>query len=398
MNRNRMQLGISLATVVAVSFFGCVNLAPPWVGRRDAGSAGGPAEAGPSQVDANPFGASGGSNGSGGSFADGGGVIATGGTGGGIDAGAADVTVGTGGTGGAVAVDVGGVDEPVATGGKTGAGGMPGTGGAATGGSTSTPDASRADTGKDVAQDVATDKSSTADLAPEVAVDTAGLDTGSLRGPIVHYTCDQSSGPTLTDFSGNGHNATLTETYAFAAGKSNNGLTLTASNGVDGGSSPGYATLPAGLLSSASEMTVATWVYLNTNPEWSRIFDFGNDMTTYMFLTGNRNNQIAFAITTAGNGKEQRITSSAALPTGGWKHVAVVIGSTGGQLYLDGAEVKANTGMTLLPSSLGSTANNWIGKSQFAANGDPYLDGMIDDFYIYDRARSAAEILALFNK
>jgi len=392
-----MQLVVVLAAALAVSLFGCVNLDPPWVGSRDTGSAGGPAEASPSPENADLLGASGGATGSGGSLADDGGVMNTGGTGGVIDAGAADVSLGAGGTGGAVAVDVGGVDEPVATGGNTGAGGTPGTGGAATGGSTSTPDASRADTGKDVA----TDKSSAADLAPDapkVADTGPGLDTDPLRGPIVHYTCDQSSGPTLTDVSGNKHDATLTGTYTFAPGKTGNGLTLTASSGVDGGSAPGYATLPAGLLSSASEMTLATWVYLNSNPGWSRIFDFGNDMTTYMFLTGNGNNRLEFAISTAGNTKEQAVSGTAVLPTGGWKHVAVVIGATGGQLYLDGAQVGANTGMTLLPSSLGSTVNNWIGKSQFASNGDPYLDGVIDDFYIYDRALSAAEILGLSGK
>jgi hypothetical protein len=43
-----------------------------------------------------------------------------------------------------------------------------------------------------------------------------------------------------------------------------------------------------------------------------------------------------------------------------------------------------------------TTTNNWIGRSQFdILSGDPYLDGMIDDFYIYDRALSAAEILVL---
>jgi hypothetical protein len=42
---------------------------------------------------------------------------------------------------------------------------------------------------------------------------------------------------------------------------------------------------------------------------------------------------------------------------------------------------------------LGSTPNDWIGKSEFAAN--PYLDGAIDEFRIYNRALSAAEISAL---
>jgi cellulose 1,4-beta-cellobiosidase len=51
--------------------------------------------------------------------------------------------------------------------------------------------------------------------------------------------------------------------------------------------------------------------------------------------------------------------------------------------------------MTFKPSSLGSTTQNWIGRSQFA--GDPYFNGKVDEFYIYDRALTATEIQALMN-
>ncbi|MBX6381896.1 MAG: glycoside hydrolase family 127 protein [Microbispora sp.] len=48
--------------------------------------------------------------------------------------------------------------------------------------------------------------------------------------------------------------------------------------------------------------------------------------------------------------------------------------------------------MTLKPSDLGTTGNNWIGKSQY---GDPLLSGAVDEFQIYDRALSASEVRAL---
>jgi len=393
MNRYRFQIVVALAAAVVVSSFGCVNLDPPWVGRLGAGGAGAGGEDG---FDA---GGGGGSTGSGGSIAEGGSMTSTGGALGSLDASTADVGVGAGGVGGSVAGDVGGsaLDGAAASGGKSGTGGS---GVSTTGGSTSTSDAETpADTANDTVRDVAPDKSSTPDAAPDTAkiTDTApGPETDPFRGPIVHYTCDQTTGAMLTDSSGYGHDADLIGTYAFADGKVGRALTLTPANGVDGDSAPGFAALPVGLLATAAEMTVATWVYLNTNPLWARIFDFGKDTTSYMFLSGNGGDRLVFAISTGGNGKEQKIIVNAALPTGGWKHVAMVIGSTGGHLYLDGAEVGANTGMTLMPSSLGSTPNNWIGKSQFAdLDGDPYLDGVIDDFYIYDRALSAAEILKL---
>jgi hypothetical protein len=49
--------------------------------------------------------------------------------------------------------------------------------------------------------------------------------------------------------------------------------------------------------------------------------------------------------------------------------------------------------MTLKPSSLGSTANNYIGKSQWV---DPYLNGSVDEFRIYGVALSPPEISACY--
>jgi hypothetical protein len=53
--------------------------------------------------------------------------------------------------------------------------------------------------------------------------------------------------------------------------------------------------------------------------------------------------------------------------------------------------VGTNNNMTLKPSSLGNTANNYIGKSQYA---DPYLNGLMDEFRIYTVPLSASEIAA----
>ena len=50
--------------------------------------------------------------------------------------------------------------------------------------------------------------------------------------------------------------------------------------------------------------------------------------------------------------------------------------------------------MTLRPSHLGNTANNFIGKSTYPA--DPYFDGLVDDFRIYNRPLAAGEIAALY--
>ncbi|MNP43481.1 hypothetical protein D3C76_1373020 [compost metagenome] len=98
-----------------------------------------------------------------------------------------------------------------------------------------------------------------------------------------------------------------------------------------------------------------------------------------------------FAITTASNGAEQ-IIDAPELITGIWKHVAVTLNGNIGILYVDGLESARNSTMSLSPSDLGSTTQNYIGKSQW---NDPYLNGQVDDFRIYNRALTAAEITVL---
>jgi len=97
-------------------------------------------------------------------------------------------------------------------------------------------------------------------------------------------------------------------------------------------------------------------------------------------------------MTTSGAGGEQRVDGTSALSAGVWHHVAVTLKSNTGILYVDGVAVGTNSAMTLKPSGLGSTANNYLGKSQYSA--DPYLDGSFDEFRIYTVALSASEIAA----
>jgi hypothetical protein len=140
---------------------------------------------------------------------------------------------------------------------------------------------------------------------------------------------------------------------------------------------------------------------VRTGRLWQRVFDFGNSNTTgYMFLSTQSDsnpNSPRFAITTTTNTAEQQIirTTPTVLSTGTWHHLAIVLGTGStytGTLYIDKVAVGSNNAMTLRPSNLGNTANNWIGRSQWP---DPYFDGYVDDFRIYRRALTATEISAL---
>jgi len=154
-----------------------------------------------------------------------------------------------------------------------------------------------------------------------------------------------------------------------------------------------YVELPIGtLLSTSSSMTVATFANMaESTSGWQRIFDFGTGSTNYMFLTPRQGTSgtMRFAIRTTAV-TEQTATAPATLPFG-WHHVAVVIDSAAMQLrlYMDGTLV-ASGATTLLPKDLGVTTQNWLGRSQFTADG--FYNGSLDDFRIYNRALSEAEV------
>jgi hypothetical protein len=228
-----------------------------------------------------------------------------------------------------------------------------------------------------------------------------GSDAGAdlTAGLVAWYRCESAAGAagtSLLDSSEHGNDATLvTGTgeapgWSFGAGHTDNALYLDYTKQA-------HATMPVGLLGDACEVTVATWVYINSNVQtWTRIWDFGQDDTTYMFLapiTNIDNNFARFAISVNGNQHEQNLKATAAVPTQKWTHVALVLGPAGATLYFDGVSVGTNPSIALRPADLGRTINNYIARSQFAS--DPYLDGDIDEFRVYTRALSPEEIQAL---
>ncbi len=158
-----------------------------------------------------------------------------------------------------------------------------------------------------------------------------------------------------------------------------------------------YLTVP-NTLSSTTDFTFETWIYLKSYNDWARILDFGVNSTVNFFFTadaGGTSNRPRFAITTGGNPAEERLTSNTSIPLNVWTHVAISIsGSTNvGKMYLNGEEVASNTNMTLTPAKLPVTPNNYIGKSQYP---DPYLNADLDEMRFWNVARTPSEIATYF--
>lgn len=202
-----------------------------------------------------------------------------------------------------------------------------------------------------------------------------------------YWKFNDSTGTRAVDSWGARH-GTLTGGTTTVSGLQGKAVQLNGSNG--------YVALPSGLMVSVNDFTVAGWVKLNAASTWARIFDFGSGQTNYMFLSPvSGNNTVRYAIRVNG-GTEQQINSTSPLPAGEWHHVAVTLSGSLGTLYVDGVAVGTNSGMSNKPSALGVTSLNYIGRSQFSS--DPYLNSIIDEFRIYNRALSATELNAVYTQ
>ena len=156
-----------------------------------------------------------------------------------------------------------------------------------------------------------------------------------------------------------------------------------------------YGSLPSGIVSSLNgDWSISTWIKPAALSNWTRVFDFGTGQNVNMFLTLNAGGAgPRFAITNSGAGAEQRLTYGGQnFPLNQWSNVVVTVSGTTGRMYLNGTVVATNSNMTVKPSALGSTNRNYLGKSQYS---DPAYDGAIDDFAIYNRALSEAEVAEL---
>ena len=212
----------------------------------------------------------------------------------------------------------------------------------------------------------------------------APVDPGT-DGLVAQYAFEDN----VTDGTGNGYDGTAMNNpyYEDAVGDLGRAMSF---DGIND-----YVDLPIGsLIGSLSDMTVATWVnFSNLGGSWQRIFDFGTSSTAgYMFLCPREGTggPMRFAITPTAGGGESVIVVPATLASG-WHHVAVTIDSASmtASVYVDGA-VAGSGATATLPQDLGTTTQNWLGRSQYDADG--YFDGLLADLSIYSRALSAGEV------
>ncbi|MGW7163981.1 family 43 glycosylhydrolase [Streptomyces sp. NPDC054884] len=240
------------------------------------------------------------------------------------------------------------------------------------------------------------------DLPGDAAIEVHADVTVSAEGPdvpadlLLHYGFDESGGNIVRDSSGHGFHGTYVRTPAFGTGV--DGGSFKMSGGSSTSDSP-YVKIPNGVLKNVDSVTVSTYVKWKGGDNFQWLFGLGPDNNKYLFATpSNGSGKLFSAITKATWSGEKQMIGGAQLTPGEWKHLTVTLdGATQtAVLYVDGAEVARVNGVTVKPSELydaAKDASGYIGKSLYSP--DPYFAGEVDDFRIYNRALTPAEVLEL---
>ena len=206
-------------------------------------------------------------------------------------------------------------------------------------------------------------------------------------GLVGYWKFDEGNGASTTDSSGNGNTGSWNGTgshwttgkvgsYAGSFDGSTDNVTLTTIN------------------VSSTNVSMFTWVYLSSASLAGTLLHIGG-------LPGVDGFGLGVGNTTAGNSGNHLIltlvgvghnNSGANIGTG-WHFVGMTRDTTTWRFYVDGAQA----GSTFI-----GNPNAYSNGATFGSNGSPSEDyyfnnGYLDDVRIYNRALSAAEIMALYN-
>lgn len=240
------------------------------------------------------------------------------------------------------------------------------------------------------------------------------LGAGSLasQGALIHRysfndTAGDASGAALTDSVGGADGVVRGDGANFTG----SGLSLPGG----GSATSAYGDLPNNLISTHTAVTLEGWVSVDgTGNNWARIFDFGSSNSAEVIGPGGGGTGTDYLLLSAARGADynlQRVELRNEDPAGGGIatldsgvntilgqsfHYAVTWENDGDgtstiNYWRDGVHLTIDGDVG---SELGdlNDVNNWLGRSNWT--GDANLNGTFDEFRIYDRALSGAEVSA----
>ena len=172
-----------------------------------------------------------------------------------------------------------------------------------------------------------------------------------------------------------------------------NGASISTSDAVVGSgslqlaaSSSQYVQLPTFTIGS-SGLTFACWFRTPGSTNYARIFDFGNGPGSDNIILNIQGNKLYVG------GSGVYSSTGVSVNDNVWRHVAWTLDTNNNWIvYVNGASVWSASGQSY-PSAI-SRSSNYIGKSNWGT--DPYFDGAVDDFRVYNAVLTLSDVSNLY--
>ncbi len=201
---------------------------------------------------------------------------------------------------------------------------------------------------------------------------------------VGHWSFDDGAGTKATDSSGNGYTGSVSSA-TWTNGRRGKALQFDSTDSV-------Y--IDQTILASADTFTFAFWMYADSQSGY--LFEFAQAGSTNGPLAGYSGSDFRLDF---GMSSDAGKTSTTVPTAGVWHHVALVRSGSTASFYLDGALDKSFTGLV---STVPATNYPCIGSRSASGTGacggaGSTFQGKIDDFRVYSRALTLAQILVLYN-
>ncbi len=199
------------------------------------------------------------------------------------------------------------------------------------------------------------------------------------RGIVAHWSFDEGTTTSAGDFSGNGNTGTLTNMDAntdWVNGKLGKALDFDGTND--------YINTSSGLLNGLTNATISFWIYYRGG---TGIWGQGDGSTSSFMQT----TRLFFR---SGDSQDWGITNP--FTVNEWQHITITRNTSSLSIYKNGVLVQGPQADTGLAISAAASTNFNIGRVPAGSSGaTSYTNSIIDDFRIYNRVLSDAEIASL---
>ncbi len=209
------------------------------------------------------------------------------------------------------------------------------------------------------------------------------------EGLVGWWTMDEGSGSTAADSSGYGNMGTLTNEPTWTTGKVGQAVQMDGTND--------YITLGAPTsLNLTGPFTVMAWVKRDSLSDWARIggkYYYSGGSSGSWEIDGGQGYLRCYV-------KAGGVWSGADAPAGTfnqtstWYMVGCVYNGSRILTYINGTQQSSNWASGTVATSSYPTS---IGTTSDGVSAQNYMNGAFDEFRIYNRALSAAEIAAIYN-